>query len=94
MEQIDKMPASRVINLLSLDSMIAFSNLCTAKEGYYTLKTIFPLNNRLLEMGFIPGKIIYVIQNNILGIKIRLGTIIYLLNNVVASSIYVEKLEE
>jgi Fe2+ transport system protein FeoA len=69
-------------------------NLCS--EGLYQIVN-FPsgqIDNRLLEVGFLPGRNLYIICNNALGVQVRINRATYLFNEVVASIIYVKKMEE
>ena len=68
--------------------------LILAKPGLYTIKTIDPWSIRLQEIGFITNRTIYVFANNTLGIQVRINNAVYLLNEVIASTIYVESIEE
>jgi Fe2+ transport system protein FeoA len=94
MEQADCKPASRVSASPLFDTYDYLLDLSRAKPGWYFLSGIIPINNRLLEMGFIKQRKIYVIDNSFLGIKIRLGASVYLINRVLALSVFLTALEE
>lgn len=65
-------------------------SLSICPKGAYTIAKINNFENRLLEMGFIPGESILVISNDVSGIKVRIRAANYLLNQVTASEIYVK----
>jgi Fe2+ transport system protein FeoA len=65
-----------------------------AKPGFYTIKAIDPWSVRLQEIGFLTNRTIYIFANNALGIQVRINNAVYLLNEVIASTIYVESIEE
>ena len=66
-------------------------------QGFYkivNMPSIQKMENRLLEIGFLPNRSIYIICNNSLGIQVRINNVIYLLNEVIASTIYLEPVEK
>ena len=74
--------------------MINRLSLCS--RGLYKIVDVYPeqIQDRLLEIGFLPGKHLYILHNNSLGIQVRIDRATYLLNEVVASIVYVEQVGE
>jgi len=74
--------------------MINRLSLCS--KGLYKIIDVYPeqTQDRLLEIGFLPGRHLYILHNNSLGIQVRINRATYLLNDVVASMIYLEKIGE
>lgn len=74
--------------------MVNRLSLCS--RGLYKILDVRSeqMQDRLLEIGFLPGIHLYIIQSNSLGIQVRINRATYLLNEVVASMIYVEPIGE
>ena len=70
--------------------MIYRLDLCS--KGLYKIVNVHSEQpqDRLLEIGFLPGKDLYILHNNSLGIQVRINKATYLLNEVIASMIYIE----
>ena len=62
--------------------------------GKYLIHSLSFDQDRLLELGFIPGKSFLLITNTKFGIKVKINFVIYLLNEIVASAINVQPIEE
>lgn len=70
-------------------------NFCS--KGFYKIiaaPSTEKMGNRLLEIGFRPNQHIYIICNNILGIQVRIRNVVYMFNEAIASTIYLEPVEE
>jgi Fe2+ transport system protein FeoA len=68
--------------------------LKACRPGKYLVHSLSSDQDRLLELGFIPGKSFLLVANTKFGIKVKINLAIYLLNEIVASAINVQPIEE
>jgi Fe2+ transport system protein FeoA len=69
-------------------------SLTRCLPGKYLVHSISSNDDRLFELGFIPGKSFTLITNTKFGIKVKINFATYLLNEIVASAINAQQIED